>query len=151
MVCRDVKVQEVQVSAMLEGVFREDYAQLCRLAAIIVGDAARAEELVMDAFARCLGHDLQPDEPHTYLRRAVVNRCRSHLRRRGIEWRVNATHHARSDQAALPVEPDDEVLTYFADLPEAEVAAILGCSAGTVKSQLSKARSTLARSLEKNR
>ena len=39
------------------------------------------------------------------------------------------------------------VLFYFADLPETEVAATLGCSVGTVKSQLAKARAALARGL----
>jgi RNA polymerase sigma factor (sigma-70 family) len=40
------------------------------------------------------------------------------------------------------------VLRYYADLSEAEVARALGCSVGTVKSQLSKARATLSRLLE---
>jgi len=40
------------------------------------------------------------------------------------------------------------VLNYFADLPEAEVAATLGVSVGTVKSQLAKARRTLAVTLK---
>lgn len=39
------------------------------------------------------------------------------------------------------------VLRYYEDLPEAEIAALLGCSTGTVKSQLAKARASLARRL----
>ena len=39
------------------------------------------------------------------------------------------------------------VLRYYEDLPEAEIAAALGCSVGTVKSQLAKARAALARVL----
>jgi DNA-directed RNA polymerase specialized sigma24 family protein len=39
------------------------------------------------------------------------------------------------------------VLRYYEDLPEAEIARVLGCAVGTVKSQLSKARATLASAL----
>jgi DNA-directed RNA polymerase specialized sigma24 family protein len=39
------------------------------------------------------------------------------------------------------------VLRYYEDLPEAEIARILGCAVGTVKSQLSKARATLAEAM----
>jgi RNA polymerase sigma factor (sigma-70 family) len=40
------------------------------------------------------------------------------------------------------------VLRYFADLPEAEVAAILGCSPGTVKSSASRGLERLRRTLD---
>jgi hypothetical protein len=36
------------------------------------------------------------------------------------------------------------VLRYYLDLPEAEVAVLMGCSTGTVKSQVAKAKLTLA-------
>jgi RNA polymerase sigma factor (sigma-70 family) len=50
--------------------------------------------------------------------------------------------------AALPPrQRETVVLRYFEDLSEADIAQLLGCSTGTVKSQLSKARSTLAESL----
>lgn len=39
------------------------------------------------------------------------------------------------------------VLRYYEDLPEADIAAVLGCTVGTVKSQLAKARASLARQL----
>ena len=40
------------------------------------------------------------------------------------------------------------VLRHYEDLSETQVAALLGCSVGTVKSQLSKARTTLASTLQ---
>lgn len=155
---------DVPLGSPLEVAFRSDYASLCRLAALITGDPARAEELVMDTFARCLRDWKADTNGSAYLRAAVVNRCRNHLRRRVREWRVNAAHAARSPSSVSSVEPDDEVLaavrklpprqratvvlSYFADLPEAEVAATLGVSVGTVKSQLAKARRTLAVTLK---
>jgi RNA polymerase sigma-70 factor (sigma-E family) len=148
----------------IQALFQEHYAGLCRLAYLITGDQALAEELVMDAFMRTFAgwrriRDL--DRADAYLRRAVVNLSRSRLRRRQTESQSPPFR-------AAPKEPDADdarvvwdavralphrqraavVLRYYEDLPEVEIADALGCSVGTVKSQLSKARSALARALE---
>ena len=93
----------------------------------------------------------------------VVNACRSRLRRRGIEERVNETAHRdltghrglESDHSDLQLDlfnavrrlPDRQraavVLRYFDDRSEAEIAEILDCSTGTVKSQLFRAHRKL--------
>lgn len=107
-----------------------------------------------------------------YVRRAVIRSCHSDLRRRRVERRngigVSATSldgsgaellmatGSSSDDvqnsiivrralASLPVRQREAVvLRYFADLDQEAVAAAMGCSLGTVKSQLSKARRHLA-------
>jgi RNA polymerase sigma factor (sigma-70 family) len=43
-----------------------------------------------------------------------------------------------------PRQREAVILRYYEDLPEAEIAKVLGCSVGTVKSQLAKARSSLS-------
>ncbi len=56
-----------------------------------------------------------------------------------------------ADRRAAPTARQDAgglVLRYFEDLPEAEVAAALGCSVGTVKSQVSRGLQRLRESLE---
>jgi RNA polymerase sigma-70 factor (sigma-E family) len=148
----------------IRALFKEHYKGLCRLAYLITGDEAQAEELVMDAFMRTFAgwrriRDL--DRADAYLRRAVVNLSRSRLRRLQTESRPPQLRNA-------PTEPDADdarmvwdavralphrqraavVLRYYEDLPEAEIADALGCSVGTVKSQLSKARAALALALE---
>jgi RNA polymerase sigma-70 factor (sigma-E family) len=149
--------------AVAAALFDAHYVSLCRLAALLVSDRALAEEIVMEAFTRTLGgwrrirdYDAAP----AYLRRAVVNLARSSLSRRRLERRVNALSVARTPPASEDVPRDPAVaaavaalpprqraavvLRYYADLSEAEIAAALGCAPGTVKSQLSKARTTLA-------
>lgn len=151
--------------------FERDYDRLCRVAFLITGDPAQAEDVVQEAFLRTFTtrsrlRDL--DRADAYLRRIVVNLCRSRLRRRSIERRVNATVHlnarrtevfetSRPDAGspllpavqALPVRQRTAVvLHYYTDMSQADVAIAMGCSEGTVKSQLSKARSTLARALD---
>jgi RNA polymerase sigma-70 factor (sigma-E family) len=147
--------------------FDRHYPGLCRLAYLIVGDRVQAEEIVMDAFMRTFaswGRIRDLDHSDAYLRRAVVNLARTRARRRHTEERSNATvAHQPAKAGAEPERdlvvweavrrlPDRQraavVLRYYQDLPEADIADVLGCTVGTVKSQLSKARATLARALD---
>lgn len=147
--------------------FDRHYAPMCRLAYVILGDAAMAEEIVMEALLKTFtgwNRLRDTDRVDAYLRRAVVNLCRSKIRRKVIERRVNATIHHRDERKAPDWDPERHetsrlvwravvglperqracvVLRYFEDLPEAEIAEVLDCSVGTVKSQLSKARAKL--------
>jgi RNA polymerase sigma-70 factor (sigma-E family) len=149
------------------GLFDRHYAPMCRLAYAILGDAPLAEEIVMEALLKTFtgwGRLRDTDRADAYLRRAVVNLCRSRIRRKTIESRVNRTIHHRDELkapdwdadrhetsrlvwAAVVALPERQracvVLRYFEDLPESEIAEILECSVGTVKSQLSKARAKL--------
>jgi len=156
--------------------FDEHYAGLCRLASLLLGDRAAAEEVVQDAFLRTYAgwrRLRQPDRARWYLRAAVVNGCRSRGRRRVTEDRGNRsawvaqsiTGSGSGDggdpddafvviqavRALPPRQREAVVLRYYDDLSEADVATVLGCSVGTVKSQLSKARATLARRLTEGR
>jgi RNA polymerase sigma-70 factor (sigma-E family) len=157
--------------AAVTELFDAHYAGLCRLATLLLADPGQAEEAVQEAFLRTyvgwrrLRH---PERAGAYLRAAVVNQCRSRGRRRMTEQRGNRAVWAdvRDDGGPSDVERTGEVLAvldavcslptrqreavvlrYYADLSEADVAEALGCSVGTVKSQLFKARATLARRL----
>jgi RNA polymerase sigma-70 factor (sigma-E family) len=160
----------------LSRLFDEHYRGLCRLAGLLLGDSAAAEEVVQEAFLRTFSgwwRVRHPERAQWYLRTSVVNLCRSRQRRRTTEDRGNrmtwsgsvgasGVSCASEDEADRNVEAmnlvalvrrlpprqrDAVVLRYYEDLPEAEIARILGCAVGTVKSQLSKARATLASAL----
>jgi RNA polymerase sigma-70 factor (sigma-E family) len=157
--------------AAVVALFDAHYAGLCRLATLLLDDPGQAEEAVQEAFLRTfvgwrrLRH---PERAHAYLRAAVVNQCRSRGRRRTTEQRGNRAiwSGVTEDVGWIDVERTGDVLAvldavrslptrqreavalrYYGDLSEAEVAQALGCSVGTVKSQLSKARATLAKRL----
>jgi RNA polymerase sigma-70 factor (sigma-E family) len=151
--------------------FDEHYRGLCRLAGILLGDNAGAEEVVQEAFMRTFSgwwRVRHPERAQWYLRTCVVNLCRSRLRRRTTEDRGNRTwsysepapvddESRQTDETMMLVElvgklpprqREAVVLRYYEDLPEAEIARVLGCAVGTVKSQLAKARATLSKGLD---
>ncbi|HUD18386.1 MAG TPA: SigE family RNA polymerase sigma factor [Acidimicrobiales bacterium] len=156
---------------LVSTLFDEHYPGLCRLASLLLGDPAEAEEVVQEAFLKTYARWWRlrhPERAQWYLRAAVVNGCRSKGRRRVSEDRGNRTlwatdgvvaaeavgertGEALAVVAAVRALPDRQreavVLRYYEDLSEADIAQALGCSVGTVKSQLSKARATLARHL----
>jgi len=154
--------------------FRDHHGELVRLAVLMVGDAATAEDVVQDVYAslHSRAHQHQPEDPLPYVRAAVLNGCRSALRRRGIARRVTLVHRAsqRHDQTLASAESEvilseerrqvlaalsrlprrrREVLAlrYYLGLSEAEIAAVLGISPGTVKSTAARGLAALARDL----
>jgi RNA polymerase sigma-70 factor (sigma-E family) len=161
--------------AELPELFRRHHAELLRLATLIVRDQPTAEDVVQDVFTRlhARGHragDL--DESLAYLRAAVLNGCRSVLRRQAVGSRLGSIRSwpyprpvtRSAEQEAIRAEDRDEVLRalaklparrrevlvlrYYLNLSEAQIAATLGISAGTVKSTAARGLAALARLLK---
>jgi len=157
-------------------IYRQHHADLVRLALLLVGDRASAEDVVQDVFTRLCTRDrmLAQDSAVAYVRAAVMNGCRSLLRRRALARRVavaravpwrdtqeSAEHTAilaedrRLVLAALAALPGRRrevlVLRFYLGLPVAEVAATLGISQGSVKSATARGLESLARRLGEER
>ena len=80
----DLPAPPVWDSDLVE-VYRVGYGKLVRLAYLLTGHAGVAEEVVQDAFVATHRIGDLPRDPYTYVRRAVVNRCRSWGRRYVVE------------------------------------------------------------------
>jgi RNA polymerase sigma-70 factor (sigma-E family) len=140
---------------------------LSRVAYLLTGDHGRAEDLLQTALVRAHRRWRHIDNPEHYVRRVLVNLNNSWWRRRRITEHLTAqvpereaadphTDYDVRDElwsAVLKLPPRMRavlVLRYFEDLPEADVARILECSLGTVKSQTSRALDRLRADLTPN-
>jgi RNA polymerase sigma-70 factor (sigma-E family) len=151
-------------------IYSAHYRSLVRLAVLLVRDVATAEEVVQDSFVSM--HNAwrrlrDSDKALSYLRQSVLNRSRSVLRHRMVVDR-NAPKPApdapSAEQGAItllersavvsalrvlpPRQREALVLKFYADLPEAQIAALMGISRGAVKSHLARAMMSLRSLLE---
>jgi RNA polymerase sigma-70 factor (sigma-E family) len=154
-------------SRKLEAVYLEHAPRLGRLAYLLTGDAAVAEDLVQEAFVRAfarLVHLRRQDALAAYLRRTVVNLAHKHFRRERTEQAYLA---ATATAVDVPSQPDvvvrEElwralrelpykqrcalVLRFYEDISEKETARLLGCPVGTVKSLVHRALSSMREQL----
>lgn len=132
------------VDGDFDGFCRGAYPPMVRLAFLLTGSTETAEDIVQDALARTYPKWSKVTEPSAYVRRAVVNACHSHHRRRFRERAhpPRAPEPTRLDAdelfdvlAALPSRMRSAiVLRYYQDLPEPDIAEILGCAPATVRS-----------------
>jgi RNA polymerase sigma-70 factor (sigma-E family) len=150
--------------------FRQHHLELVRLALVMVGDLATAEDVVQDAFERLhrRWHRLaEPDRALAYVRSSVLNGCRS-VHRRAAVARKHAPRLAAASEAqdsdtaliaadrgqlvaalrALPRRQREVlVLRYYVDLDVAEIGEILRLAPSAVRSTCSRALAALARTL----
>jgi RNA polymerase sigma-70 factor (ECF subfamily) len=135
-----------------------------RLAGLLLGNAAEAEDAVQDGLViawQRFDELRDPDRFEAWLDRIVVNGCRDRLRRRGmVRFLPLATEHDPADRdpfaaflerdallASVATLTGDErivvVLRFWADLPLEAIADRLGWPLGTVKSRLHRALARL--------
>jgi RNA polymerase sigma-70 factor (sigma-E family) len=139
---------------------------LLRVAWMLTGDAHLAEDLLQTALARMWPHwrRLREEQPEAYVRRVMVRVYGSWWRRR---WRAERPTSALPEAAAEDAYAEVEVraaltaalarlprrqrqvvvLRYYEDLSEQDVAGVLGCSVGTVKSQAARGLARLRAAL----
>jgi len=164
---------DVDVTAdLLTETYQTHYASLLRLAALLLDDLGSCEDVVQEAFIRvhaARGRVREPEKLLAYLRQTVVNLSRSTLRRRLIGLRLlpkPLPDAASAEEGAYDALERDAliqalrglqrrqrevlVLRYYADLTEAQVAAALGVSIGSVKAYGSRGIEALRARMEEH-
>lgn len=144
----------------LESLFKAERVPMVRLATLMVGSRAIAEEVVQDAFVSISERWNGLDRPGAYLRTTVVNGCAQTLRRRSVEDRHRSVEFETPGEiperlielhSALARLTDRQrivvVLRYFADVPDEEIARTLDVRPSTVRSLAHRALTVLRREL----
>ena len=138
---------------------------LVRLAFGMTGDRWAAEDVAQVTLAGAYvawRRVRRADDPDAYLRRILINACNRRFRRRrvaeqpgdppdtAVEGPADLVGERAALVAALRQLPARQravvVLRYWEDLTDAQIATALGCSPGTVRSQLSRALAKLRES-----
>ncbi len=154
------------VAVGVAGLFRARYPEMVRLADLLGADDP--EDIAQEAFARLIrkhGSLRNPEAAVAYVRRCVVNLTRNrHRHLRVVRLHTPAGRHEDSSEQAVILREDHRevlaalaglpprrreaiVLRYWLDLSEREIAAAMGVSPGTVKSNVSRGLAALAQAL----
>ena len=155
----------------IEQLFKAHYAQMHRLAVVLLHDDDLARDIVHDVFASLL--DGRPAVSLTggYLLKAVRNRCINHIRDCGIHQRIARLYFFDNDEYDTEDWPDDETvnevyslisheissqarrvieLRFSEGLPFARIAAVMDISETAVYRHLSHAFAIIRKKLNEN-
>jgi RNA polymerase sigma-70 factor (sigma-E family) len=163
------KMSRAETADDVDDLYRQQAVSMLRLALVLTGDRATAEDVVQDAFlglCRRWPGLRDPTKLVPYLRTSVINGCRNVHRARRIAWLRRPPHDPpvwSAEAAAINGEDRREVLAavaalprrqreilalrFYLDMSNSEIAATLNISQGTVASTVSRALAILARQL----
>lgn len=165
---RDVAIRRADRGGLpsFETFYEEMWSSIVAIARPFTTDTAGAEDLAQEALMKAYRRWDQVsryDSPHAWVRRVLINRATSLRRRWGAELRMlermGPTQVAQPDLSPETDELWDEVrrlprrqqqavaLHYVGQLSMLEIADVMGCSTGAVKTHLHRARATLRRRL----
>jgi RNA polymerase sigma factor (sigma-70 family) len=143
-----------------EALYRSQWSSLTRLAWLLTGSREIAEDVVHDAFLKVAPLLPTLQAPDQYVRRMVVNGSRDHHRRQ----RIIARHQPPPAEPLWGPEVDEVwellvklpqrqrhaiVLRYYSDLRIDDIADLLACPAGTVKSLIHRGLEQMRKGLER--
>ena len=147
-----------QRDAEFKDFYSGEVAGLRRLALFISASPADAEDLTQEALLKAYTAwpRIRNVDPGPYVRRTLVNLCRSHHRRKALERRkapepvvstiqpdvTEAMRVAQALSVLSPVKRAVVVMRFYEDMSEADIARTLDRPLNTVKSDL---RRSLAR------
>ena len=157
--------------AAVSALYRAYAVGLIRLAYLMLGDRAAAEDAVQDAFCGLYRRWDRLNDPSgalPYVRSSVLNACRTALRRRARARGHQLTDYqpptGSAEAAVLTQEERQEVmravrrlpdrqrealvLRFYLDLPDGEIARMMGIRPGTVRSAIHRALQALGHLLE---
>jgi len=155
-------------SLAVTALYDEHALSLIRVAHIMLGNRAAAEDVVHDAFCglyRRWGHLADKGKALGYVRSSVINGCRTALRRSRLQDRITIYQPAAvsAEAAALSSEERREVvralrrlperqrevlvLRYYLDLTDEQIASDLGITPSTIRSTRHRALASLERLL----
>lgn len=151
----------------LEALYRSHSPGAVRLAFVLTGDEAAAQDIAHEAFVRVggkLGGLRNPDHARAYLFKTTLNLCRSRMRRSKVERAATERLPRPSTEVPPDVGERDEMWTallalplrqrsalflrYYEDLSEVQAAETLGCSVGAMKSLVNRGLKGLRLQLE---
>ena len=151
--------------AQFEEFMTSRWAGLVRLAFGLTGDPWLAEDLAQTALASAYAawwRVRRADDPDAYVRRILINATKTRFRRNRVSEQPGGPGDLPDPAVADPAAEVEErsalmaalaelpprqravvVLRYWEDMTDAQVGALLGCSAGTVRSQATRALAKL--------
>jgi RNA polymerase sigma-70 factor (ECF subfamily) len=154
-------------SLTFDDFYRREHRQVLGLAFVLTGNQWVAEDTAQEAFTAAFRRwqsIVAYDSPGAWIRRVTCNRAASVLRRRVRETKAVLRLAGRTP-AYIELDEGDEAfwqavrrlplrqaqvvaLYYMEDYSVQEIAEVLDCSEGTVKTHLSRARDAVARQLQ---
>ncbi|MGI9607013.1 MAG: RNA polymerase sigma factor [Acidimicrobiales bacterium] len=157
-------IEHTSIAPTFESFYRAEFPRMVALATSMLGRTACAEDLAQEAMVRAhrkwstIG---AYEKPGAWVRRVTINLATSRARRlatetkatlgligRGLEPIPEAREHHDDLWSAVASLPTNQraaiALRYLDDLPDIEIANILGCSHATARVHLHRAHKKLA-------